>query len=280
MNASQAVEPLRRAVDQVVRLLRSDLDPEAPALGSWSVAELAMHLSQVWLALPGLAAEDLSETREIITGTSSGSSLIKDFWDLTDMTVSGVKADPERNLAVIADRIETRAADFFLHLGPGCDEQLPWLVEGVRVPRSILVCHLLNETVVHGYDLARTGDVAWTIEPESARMVLQGFLIPASAQLGPRVMVDQDQAAGVRVSYEIRIRGGNRYRFDFNDGTLTIEEASTCKAHCYISADPVAFLLVAWGRETQHKAIMRGKLLAWGPKPWMALKLRGLLRNP
>ncbi|MDQ3827268.1 MAG: hypothetical protein M3319_10665, partial [Actinomycetota bacterium] len=51
----QSQDALREEVERVTALLRSVRDPAAPAVGQWNISELAMHLSQVWLAVPGLA---------------------------------------------------------------------------------------------------------------------------------------------------------------------------------------------------------------------------------
>ena len=46
------------------------------------------------------------------------------------------------------------------------------------------------------------------------------------------------------------------------------------------TADPAALLMVAWARQSQWHAIARGKLMAWGRKPWLGFRFRSLLRNP
>lgn len=70
------------------------------------------------------------------------------------MNVLGLKSDPERDLAVLADRIKERAEEYFGEcVGHSPDESRPWLVEGTPVPLSALTCQLLNETVMHGYDI-------------------------------------------------------------------------------------------------------------------------------
>jgi hypothetical protein len=39
---------------------------------------------------------------------------------------------------------------------------------------------------------------------------------------------------------------------------------------CTIVAEPVTFFLLALGRRSAAGAIARGKILAWGRKPWLA----------
>jgi hypothetical protein len=144
----------------------------------------------------------------------------------------------------------------------------------------VFTCHLLNEAVMHGRDIAKADGRHWPIKAHHARLVFDGFIWPVFGGLGSRAMVDQKAAAGVRAVYDIRIRGGGQYRLTFDDGELVIEPPSAGRVDCHISADAVAFLLVAWGRQSQWEAIAKGKLLAWGRKPWLGLRFRSLLRNP
>jgi len=62
---------------------------------------------------------------------------------------------------------------------------------------------------VHGYDIARAAGRPWRIEPAHAAMVLGGFIGPAIQGLHTQALVNDDKAAGVRVTYDLRIRGGD-----------------------------------------------------------------------
>jgi hypothetical protein len=139
---------------------------------------------------------------------------------------------------------------------------------------------LLNETVMHGYDIAHAAGRTWRIEPVHAAMVLARFIVPVLQALDSRAMVNGAKAAGVRACYDLRIRGGDRFHFLFDDGTLHIVEPSSRRVDYHISADPVAFLTVVWNRQSQWRAIAQGKLMAWGRKPWLGLQFRSLHRNP
>jgi len=61
-----------------------------------------------------------------------------------------------------------------------------------------------------------------------------------------------------------------------HDGSIAVEPAGDCR----ISADSAAFLLVAYGRIGQLGPILRGQLIAWGRRPWTALRLNSFIRNP
>lgn len=276
----QGQDALRDEVRRVTTLLRSIRDPEPHAVGRWSLGEVAMHLSQAWIVVPGLARYDLSRAYEVLPGLA-GDSLIRDMWELGETTILGVRSDPERSPSVLADRIEARAREYLSEcVGADPDAPRPWLVQGATVRQSTLTYHLLNETVMHGGDIAHAAGRPWPIEPARAAMVLGRFVIPVVQALDPRAMVDAEQAAGRRVTYDLRVRGGDRFHFVFDDGVLRIEDPSPRKVDCHLSADPVAMLMVLWNRRSQWSAIARGKLLAWGRKPWWGPRFRTLIRNP
>lgn len=277
-----AQKALSEEVARVVALLRSGPDVGAHAVGEWNLGEVAMHLSQGFLVVPGLARRDLSAVHDVLTTLPprDSGSLIGDVWELGGVTTDGVRSDPERDPRVLADRIEERAAAFLVEAATGAaEERRAWMVEGVEVAMPTLTCHLLNEAIMHGRDMALAAGRRWPIERSHAAMAVDGFLVPVIASLGPRTMVDQKAAAGLRAVYEVGIRGGGRHCFVFDDGALTIEEPSSRRVDCHLSVDPAAFLLVAWGRTSQWGAIARGQLVAWGRRPWLGPRFRALMRN-
>lgn len=281
-----AQSALNEEVERVVALLRSVRNPNAHAVGKWTLAEVAMHLSQAFLIVPGMARADLSDIYEVIPSLAEvhGHSVIGDVWELAALTALGVDSDLERDPGVLANRIEARAAAFLAEAAAqpadSAGHQRAWLVEDMNVTMPTFTCHLLNETITHGADIAKAAGQRWPIKSAHAGIVFDGFIWPVVQGLDPRAMVDQRTAAGVHAVYDIRIRGGSRYRFTFDDGELTIGPPSSGRVDCHISADAAAFLLVAWGRQSQWEAIAKGKITAWGRKPWLGPKFRSFLRNP
>ncbi|MGH3963961.1 MAG: maleylpyruvate isomerase N-terminal domain-containing protein [Pseudonocardiaceae bacterium] len=279
----QSQNALRDEVRRVTTLMRSISEPGVPAVGQWNLAEVAMHLSQNWILVPGLARRDLSRFQAVVPSIAgvAGDSVIRDMWNNSDMNALGLKSDPERDLAALADRIEERADEYLRECsGHSPDEPRPWLIEGTTVPLSALTCNLLNETMMHGYDIARAAGRKWRIEPTHAAMVVRHFFVPVLQTADPRTFVHAEKAAGLQATYEVRLRGGGRLNFVFDDGSLRIEEPPARRVDCHISADPAAFFMVFWDRQSQWNAIAKGQLVAWGRKPWLGLKFRSLMRNP
>jgi uncharacterized protein (TIGR03083 family) len=281
----QGQDALRAEVGRVTSLLRSIQDPGTPAVGNWNLGDVALHLSQAWILVTCMARRDLSPIHALIPSTAGvgGGSVTRDMWAFDEVTNGGVKADPEREPAVLADRIKAQAEQYFSACaGEDPDEPRSWVIEGTTVRQSTLTYHLLSETVMHGVDIAHAAGRPWRITPSHAAMVLGRFIVPVIQAAGPRVFVNGVKAAGLRATYGIRIRGGDSFLFLFDDGSLTVEAPSGLgrRVDCHISADPVAFLMVLWARQSQWSAIAKGKLMAWGRKPWLGLQLRGLIRNP
>ncbi len=260
---------LAAVAGRLTGLLRASTDLTAHAVGEWNVADTAVHLGNAWDIIPALARRE-------------SPPLIDDVWDLAALTTSLTRAATDHDLAAIADRIDASAASFLALAEEAGDDgtTAPWLLRGIEVPMTTFVCHLLNESLVHGFDIARAQGRAWRIEPAHARLVLEGFLLPVLSALPPSTVVEQEKAAGLRATYELRIRQGPRVQMRFADGEVWIGPPSERRVDCRVWADAAALFLVMWGRESQWKATATGRLLAWGRRPWLGPRLRHLLRNP
>ncbi|MBV8181643.1 MAG: hypothetical protein JO045_23125 [Mycobacterium sp.] len=136
-----------------------------------------------------------------------------------------------------------------------------------------MTCLLLGEQLVHGLDIARAAHLPWSIGRDDALLV-----IPAVVALAPKYL-RPSRTKNTEISFELRMRGGCRYRMAITDGTGVVTEAGA-KADCVITADPVAFLLIGFGRVPQLPQILRGKLRAGGRKPWLAAKFGTLMASP
>lgn len=104
--------------------------------------------------------------------------------------------------------------------------------------------------------------------------------MPLISQLDPTTFVNAEAASGVRARFEMRLRGQARLVFAFDDGRLSVEEPGTHPPDCVVSVDPVAGLLVSWKRMGLARAVFTGKVAAWGRRPWLAMRMSKMLRNP
>jgi hypothetical protein len=221
----------------------------------------------------------------VARSTEAGSALRSVVPRLTELIRSITRptapAIGEWNVGDVAGRIDVAAAQFLDMLASSTGDELsPWLISGIKVPIDTFACHLLNESLVHGDDIARAERTAWPIEPAHAAVVLTGFVFPMLGKVDPRSVVHQDKAAGVHACYEIHVRRSGRVYLFIDDGSLSIAPSSSRKVDCHVSADPTALLLVIWARRSQWRAVLTARITSWGLRPWLGPRLRTMLKNP
>jgi hypothetical protein len=252
---------------RIAGLIRAVPDPDTPALGVWTTGQLAAHLTHVF-----------EVDRDLLNEVPPP---LDDLADLAELTQSRVRDEAVCDPPALATRVERAAADF-LAVAAGMDGGEPrvWM-GGVKVPASVLACHIVNESVIHGLDLARATGRRWTVERRHARLAFEGFICPMYRSLGrPEFAVNALRAAGVRATYDVRVRGGGRWFLVFEDGGLAIEPPSDRPVDCRMWADPRAVMLLAWHRTPLFRPVVTGQVVPWGRRPWLALRLPGLLKLP
>ena len=265
-DAAMAREALASVVPRLTALIRSIRNPAAHAVGDWNAGDVAVHLAHVWETLPALANGGLE-------------SPLRAPGELAGLTASRVRGEQDRDLEATATRIEA-AASAYLTIPTTESAMRPWLVEGTALPASCFSCHLLNESLVHGYDIAHAEGRRWRIEPAHAGMAIMGFVFPALSVVDPTFPVDQERGAGVRACFDIRVRRTGRVFFILDDGAATIEAPSRRPVDCHISAEPTTLFLLLWSRTSQWPGALTGRLSVWGRRPWLGIRLPRMLRNP
>ena len=97
-----------------------------------------------------------------------------------------------------------------------------------------------------------------------------------------RVLPDYVRPAGNpgrTMSFELRLRGGDRYRLEIAGDTAAVTPPGPT-ADCVITADPAAFLLCGYGRANPLTAALTGRIVASGRKPWLGLAFGRLFESP
>jgi hypothetical protein len=272
---------------RVAELLRSLAGPAVAAdpggagvVGGWGMCEVAVHLSQAWIAVSGLSRVDLTEVDAIVPDRGAGASVARNVGQLGQVTRAAVAAETVRDPGVLAERIETRSRDYLADCPGQCfDQHRPWLLSGIEVPPYVFTAHLLSETVVHGWDIARAAGRPWRIHPAHAALVVRWFLFELLLHGAPQLIGDPATLAGVRGRYRFDIRGYGPVRMVFDDRGARLDEAPG-PPDCRMSLDPVAFLLLFFGRRGLAGTVARGGVLVWGRKPWLGVRLQAALPTP
>jgi uncharacterized protein (TIGR03083 family) len=252
---SGAVE---RASRRVADLLLQVTDPWAPAIGVWNVAETATHLSQSSAAF---------------LASATGRAEPEDLSQNATTTVRAVAAEPERDLRVLAQRIRSGEGDLVAFARTAAGDPLVPAFHGIELPLSALLALELAELLVHGRDIARAARLPWPIKPAEADLALHGVVAMLPHQLDPR------RASDLRLSCEVRVRHGSRALLVVRDGVGRVAASGSARPDCLLTVEPVTFLLLAYGRVTQYRAIAQGALVPWGRRPWLVARLMAAVRT-
>lgn len=272
---STAVQTLQSAGQRTAGLIGSidNLDRPVPGL-EWTVGDVATH---VLIAVRGNA--------QAIRGEAPGiTPYIPDvdgYSARMSVAMHGtLKAEPRRDAAELGRllREQVNALVAAVQARPGDDRyDTPWYGAGEQLCVRAGISLMTGELVIHGLDIARGLGRPWPISRHEALQII----CPSTLEMMPKV-VDKTKVRGYDDLYRVNFRGGPNIGFRFVDGTVDIQDWSAWdrRAAVTLSADPVAFLLLAYGRKSQWPLIAQGRLIAYGRKPWLALQMRGLFANP
>ncbi|MER6396721.1 maleylpyruvate isomerase family mycothiol-dependent enzyme [Kitasatospora sp. NPDC001603] len=248
--------------EDIAALLRDRPDTGRPIPGAlWTVGEAAAHLALANGLMAELAA---GERRTYGDGTPAG---------LAAANAASLAAFPERDAVVLAEQIVRHARAFTEACAdrPASTEVLtPLGPMDLATLASYLITHMLG----HGYDLAVALRRPHMVDRHRVALTVP-FLMAAM----PRV-VDGRSAAGHTACYDLRVRGGARFTVTFRDGVAEVSAGPARRPDCTILTEPVAFLLLALGRCGPYAVLARGKVLAWGRRPWLALGFPLLFTAP
>jgi uncharacterized protein (TIGR03083 family) len=261
---------IRAAAGRFTTLLQETDDIERPAAGTdWTVAETAAHVAIVFT---GFSAAIAGEPQAL-------QYLDADFpTRLAATNAATIGMVDHADVGGLAELI-TVGAQRFLELAAAADPQMecatPWYGPGRTRTVDCLTALALGELTVHGHDIATGTGRPWPIPAEHAKLIL-GTVCPEMSPL----VVRPDAARGRPVTYEVRLRGnGPRYVIRVADGTAEVRAVGG-PVDCVISADPVTYLLVVYGRMPLGRALLGGGILAKGRRPWLGLRFKNLFFNP
>jgi uncharacterized protein (TIGR03083 family) len=255
---------LLRVSDELGTIVASAPNPDVPVPSSdWNVSEVTAHLTvgtEAYLGYLSGVTEPFVDVSDIAHGS------------LARTNAARLDAEPERHMAGLAQRLRG-ACSALIEQTEARDQDEVVLWHGRPIALGDMLGIGLAEYLVHGRDIAAALSRPWTIRPDDARLVLA-----AALPLLP-LLVDPLTTATVNARYDLRVRGGVRRALIIADGELDVI-ADDVPVDCHVSAEPVALLLVAYGRRSQWVPILTGKLIAWGRKPWLGPRLVRYLVTP
>lgn len=238
---------LVRNAEVLASLLRQVRDPTPRAIGIWSIGETANHVAG---------------SHRYFLAAARGEAALESLDEVDASNARSLAEDPERDLSVLADRLQAGARELAGYAGTVAGNPIVGPFTGVQVPLSTLLAIELGEVLVHGYDIARAARLPWRIETSDALAAHRQFvaLLP--------YLLDQRRSEGVRLTVELRIRGMQPVRITVRDGVLELGRPAGQKVDFTMSVDPAVYLLMSFNRVNPLGQLLRGRLLVWGRRPW------------
>lgn len=267
----EARAALAEAAGTVPGLFAQVRNPNAHAVGVWNVEELAVHMTHAWAAMPNLARRDVAAMQAALPsipgmelGTPAG-AMIPRLDLLSTATVAAVKADPERDLGKLAERITAGVQRFCTEFDGDADPSFrPWIAEPVLAPPPLFASHVLFETLMHSHDVAKAAGLRYEMPDRLAEVAIRGFILPMLVNLmrgvpGPRLAIDVHLAGSCRISIVYT-----------GSGVALEPPGRRVDSHLWIR--PSALLLLMWKRRSLAAVVARRESLVWGRRPWTALE--------
>ncbi|WP_024755116.1 maleylpyruvate isomerase N-terminal domain-containing protein [Streptomyces exfoliatus] len=267
---------LAAAIPRLVGLVRAVPDLDAPSgVPVWTVGDVGAHLTSVYLAYGSVVSADGS----MDWGDLLPSGDLPFVERITAMNATSVGLLDGEGRARLGDLLAERGETFLRiteGLAPDTPVTAPWYGPEPTLTVAVVTGLMLSETLVHGLDIARGARLPWPIGPDEASLVI-GQSMPAMMSLA----LDETKARGVRIAFDLVVKGGPRLAIVVDDGVMTVTRDAPPRTYdCRITVAPTAFLLVSFRRTPIWKAIAQGRMRAGGRRPWLATRLGELVATP
>ncbi|MEB3980979.1 maleylpyruvate isomerase family mycothiol-dependent enzyme [Mycobacterium sp. 663a-19] len=258
---TRVLAELPAAMEQFCGLLLHGDDLNVDGIGHWSASDVAAHVATVLELNVGLARGRVVPVAAVEA--------------IPDWTQAALETVEDRRPQALADRIQaavTQLAD--AASSRDGDPRVAWHA-GLSIPISTVLALMVGEAMIHGCDIARALGRRWHIPSPWADTTFRGMV-----QVVPLYFLPE-RSAGVHARLEMRLRGSEtRALFSIADGRLQIAGPNGERADCYISGEPGALLLLLYGRTGQLRPTVTGRVVAWGRRPWLAIRFPHMFRNP
>ncbi|MFI9816789.1 maleylpyruvate isomerase family mycothiol-dependent enzyme [Saccharothrix variisporea] len=247
--------------------------PAVKATADWTIADTAAHVASIATMYTAILrpqggevpVEQLAERVRTVT--------VETVADLNTMALRHfTDRDPRRlseNLRSTVDRI--------LEMTDGTDHErpIPWLGDS-RVPVGGVLAHLVNEMLVHGWDIARALRAPWPMPVREAAPFFDLFVVGMIRNSTGNIL-DGPPPGDRRIAVAFRSRHTAPVTLVLHRGRVTVEDE---KADARVRFDPATLNLLLFGRVSRLKAVLGGKLVVSGRRPWVLPEFLRTVRLP
>lgn len=255
---------LRGAGARFRGLLTGADDPRAPATRDWTIADSAAHvlgiaLLYVELVEPGTRLLDVPGLAEVMSTTN-----VDTVADVNALVLRHfAERDPAALAAALGDAIE-RILAATADMAP--QTPIPWLGSSL-VPVSGVVSHLVNELLVHGWDMARAARRPWPMPDEEAALYWDQFFL-GMLRLDYGTLLNTSLPMP-RHPIAVRFRSAHTPEATIMLGDRRVWIAPDEQPYdVRVTFRPARFNLMLFGRISTATAALRRDVVVGGPRPW------------
>lgn len=270
--ADRLADLVTAAPDPTARATRS----QTPSGGTWSAVDTAVHVATVAALHHGALRPDENTLAVPGLGEVLDSATVDSIAALNDLVMGHV---PERDPQAVANRVRAETATLLQaseNLDP--DSTIHWL-GGSQVPVAGILAHLLNELCIHGRDIARATGAPWVIPPTDAATFFELFVVGMVCSDYGRLLDTPGPPRPGRITVHFRSKYTTPVTMVLDHGRVRVEDTAG-PVDVRITYDPTMFNLMMFGRVSKARAVLTGKVVVGGRRPWLLPAFLQTVRMP
>jgi uncharacterized protein (TIGR03083 family) len=257
---------LEDVADRFGRMVAAAPDPGRLATKHWTVAETAAHVTGIaWMYTSLLAPDEAPGpipglNEHLPSGTVD--NLAEGF--NTTLLANYTERDPHELTRRLAASVEE-----ILRLTADTDpfRTLSWL-GGSKLPVAGVLAHMMNEILVHGWDVGRAVGVPWQVSEEYAGLFIELFLVEIIRNGVGKALDDDRPVRPGRIAIEFRSAYTTPVTIVLDTGVVSVEEPRR-NNDIRVFFKPAMLDLVLFHRVAKPRAALTGAMRVWGRRPWL-----------
>ncbi|MEM8706122.1 MAG: maleylpyruvate isomerase N-terminal domain-containing protein [Actinomycetota bacterium] len=219
---------------------------------SWSLAELAAHV----VSVPAIYRRVIDDPGSFVVPESMAAFGQREL-----------EAVGTYDLAELADLLIANVEALVTSLA-AAPERVPFYT--TTMTRAGVLGVALNELSMHHRDMALVVDEPFEMSARDVDITMHGMM-PAS-----EVFCDHEVALRSTGTYHLGLRGGSDWTIGVADGLVSVRAGRPDRADVRIVGDPLAMVLMSFGRQNPVMSVVTGKVMVTGRRPWKLWWLRSL----
>ncbi|WBB80596.1 maleylpyruvate isomerase N-terminal domain-containing protein [Micromonospora sp. WMMD882] len=255
----------RRSAAAFVELVQAPGAARVLVTAEWTVADTAAHLLSIATHYVSVLDADAEPLPVPDLGGLLAATTVDTLSEANRVVLGHL---PERDPAALA-RSLTAAVDRFLALSRQADPErvVPWLGQSLVTVAGIHA-HLVNELLVHGWDVARALGRPWRLPDEEAALFLELFLLGMFRRDHGVLLETGARTSSRPITVEFRsahttavrlVLTGRRVRVAVDDPPVDAR----------VTFRPAGLNLMLFGRVGLLRSLLRRDVVLGGPRPWL-----------